>query len=602
MTVGASASCFRATLISMPWALFNRPSLQLAALKAYVEREMEAEITTAHPFLDIAAAIGIEVYRRISETSWAGEALFAPLVFPGQRDKARRLFRESLRQNRADGKPPDYDQLVATIDAACRRWVGRQDFSACRLLGFSVCFGQLLSSLYLARLIRDQGLTIPIVFGGSSCGGTIGRALLRHFPQIDYVVDGEGERPFLGLCAFLAGKEQGLPEAVVGRTALPTVSCHQLADLNLLPIPDFRPYFTEIKTVFPESPFIPVLPLEFSRGCWWNRCAFCNLNLQWQGYRHKSAARMAVEVETQSQAYRCLDFSFTDNALPPREADIFFMQQRQATRDRRFFAEIRATADRDQLDLYRRGGLHAVQVGIEALSTSLLRKMAKGLTVIDNIAIIRDSAAAGIRLDGNLILEFPGSTAEEVAETIDTLDFLLPFRPLAKAVFFLGHGSPVCRAPEAFGISGLAPERRYRALLPPHTAQDIGILAMDYRGGRRRQRQLWRPVADRLASWQAFHHHRPCPDQPALSYRDGGEFLIIRQERIDGPPLHHRLHGRSREIYLYCRRIRTRDQIHQRFRPLSATALASFLGDLCRKRLLFQDGDQVLALAIRHPS
>ena len=59
MTASASASCFRATLISMPWALFNRPSLQLAALKAYVEREMEAEITTLHPFLHIAAAIGI---------------------------------------------------------------------------------------------------------------------------------------------------------------------------------------------------------------------------------------------------------------------------------------------------------------------------------------------------------------------------------------------------------------------------------------------------------------------------------------------------------------------------------------------------------------
>ncbi|HSO09425.1 MAG TPA: RiPP maturation radical SAM C-methyltransferase [Desulfoprunum sp.] len=602
MTASASASCFRATLISMPWALFNRPSLQLAALKAYVEREMEAEITTLHPFLHIAAAIGIDVYRRISQTSWAGEALFAPLVFPGQRDKARRLFRESLRQSGVGGNLPDYDELVVTIDTACRSWLARQDFSACRLLGFSVCFGQLLSSLYLARLIREQGCSAPVVFGGSSCSGPIGRGLLRHFPQIDYVVDGEGERPLLGLCTFVAGKHDGLPEHVIGRTALATAPCHQLEDLDLLPIPDFRPYFTEIKAVFPELPFIPVLPLEFSRGCWWNRCAFCNLNLQWQGYRHKSAPRMTAEVETQSQAYRCLDFFFTDNALPPREADLFFHRQGQSGRDHRFFAEIRGTADRDQLAAYRSGGLHVIQVGIEALSTSLLQKMSKGLTVIDNIAIIRDSAAAGIRLDGNLILEFPGSTAEEVAETLANLDVLLPFRPLAKAVFFLGHGSPVCRAPRTFGISGLASERRYRALLPPEIAQDIGTLIMDYRGGRRRQRQLWRPVADRIGAWHEFHRNRPHSDQPALSYRDGGEFLIIRQERIDGPPLHHRLYGRSREIYLYCERIRTRAEIQQRFHPLSISALDAFLGDLHRKRLLFQDDEKVLALAIRHSS
>ncbi|MBB5347650.1 RiPP maturation radical SAM C-methyltransferase [Desulfoprunum benzoelyticum] len=596
----ASASYFRATLISMPWALFNRPSLQLAALKAYVEQEMEAEITTAHPFLQIAAAIGIDVYRRISETSWAGEALFAPLIFPGQRSKTRRLFRESLRQSGVAGNLPDYDELVSTIDAACRSWLARQDFSACRLLGFSVCFGQLLSSLHLARLIREQGFSAPIVFGGSSCSGTVGQALLRHFPQIDYIVDGEGERPLLGLCAFIAGKHDGLPEHVIGRTTLPTIPCHQLENLDLLPIPDFRPYFTEIKTVFPELPFIPVLPLEFSRGCWWNRCAFCNLNLQWQGYRHKSAPRMIAEVETQSQAHRCLDFFFTDNALPPRESDQFFRHQGQAARDRRFFAEIRGTTGRDQLAIYRSGGLHAIQVGIEALSNSLLQKMAKGLTVIDNIAVIRDSAAAGIVLDGNLILEFPGSTAEEVAETIANLDFLLPFRPLAKAVFFLGHGSPVCRDPRTFGIFGLAPEHRYRALLPAEIAQDVGMLTMDYRGGRRHQRRLWRPVADRIAVWREFHRNRPHPGQPALSYRDGGEFLIIRQERVDGPPLHHRLHGRSREIYLYCRQIRTRADIQQRFHPLSVSALDAFLGDLHRKRLLFQAGEQVLALAIRH--
>jgi len=178
MTASASASRFRATLISMPWALFNRPSLQLAALKAYVEQEMGAEITTAHPFLHIAAAIGIDVYRRISETSWAGEALFAPLVFPGQRDKARRLFGKSLREGGAGGKSPDYDELVATIAAACRNWVAHQDFSSCRLLGFTVCFGQLLSSLHLARLIREQGCSAPVVLGGSSCSGTVGRALL----------------------------------------------------------------------------------------------------------------------------------------------------------------------------------------------------------------------------------------------------------------------------------------------------------------------------------------------------------------------------------------------------------------------------------------
>jgi hypothetical protein len=374
---------------------------------------------------------------------------------------------------------------------------------------------------------------------------------------------------------------------------------HQPVDLDGLPTPDYHPYFAEMKSVFQDLPFIPVLPVEFSRGCWWNRCTFCNLNLQWQGYRYKTTERMTAEVESLSREYQCLDFTFTDNALPFRQADQFFQRQRQLQQDRRFFAEIRATGYHRQLDNSAQGGLQTIQVGIESLSNSLLRKMAKGAAVIDNIAIMKHSAAAGIRLEGNLILEFPGSDAAEVAETIANLDFVLPFSPLGKAVFFLGAGSPIHRHPKEFGISGLIPHRKNLALMPPELARDIGTQILDYRGGRIRQRGLWRPVADKIDAWQAFHRQRQATTQPPLSYRDGGDFLIIRQERIDGPPLQHRLRGLSREIYLHCDRVRTRDQLLKRFRRISAASLDRFLDDLHHKRLLFKDGEQALALAIR---
>ncbi len=138
--------------------------------------------------------------------------------------------------------------------------------------------------------------------------------------------------------------------------------------------------------------------------------------------------------------------------------------------------------------------------------------------------------------------------------------------------------------------------------MPPELARDIGTQVMDYRGGRIRQRQLWRPVADKIDAWQAFHRQRQAPAQPALSYRDGGDFLIIRQEKIGGPPLQHRLRGISREIYLHCNQVRTRDQLQQRFRRISVASLDRFLGELQDKRLLFQDGEQVLALAVRQRS
>ena len=601
MTRAGHATVFRATLISMPWALFNRPSLQLGALKAYVEQGMEAEITALHPYLDVAAAIGVDAYRRISLSSWAGEAVFAPLLFPDQRRQAGRLFDSILRGKGAARHRLDYQAVVDGVAAACDRWLDGHDFSRARLLGFSVCFGQLLASLHLSRQIRTRWPDLPIVFGGSSCCGDAGKALLRHFPWIDYVVDGEGERPLLGLCRHLAGSGEELPERVAARggTASPA-ACRQIEVLDGLPLPDYRPYFDELRQAFPEQPFIPVLPVEFSRGCWWSRCAFCNLNLQWQGYRQKTAERMASEVDALASRHLCLDFAFVDNALPVRAADRFFQRQHRLRQDRRFFAELRATTDSQRLARYAQGGLGTIQVGIEALSNSLLVKMAKGVSVIDNIAIMKHSISAAIRLEGNLILEFPGSSEGEVAETLANLDYVLPFTPLSTVVFFLGAGSPIHCHPREFGITGLVPHRGNLALLPTALAGDIGLQVMDFRGGRVRQRELWRPVADKVAAWQAFHRQRQAASRPALSYRDGGEYLIIRQERPDGPPLQHRLRGTSREIYLYCDRTRTGEDLRQRFSALPAAALERFLSELRDKRLLFSDGDRILALAVRH--
>ena len=64
-------------LISMPWAIFNRPSIQLGTLKSYLRQQLDrVYVECYHPYLDIAAAIGLDNYRIISESPWAAEALY----------------------------------------------------------------------------------------------------------------------------------------------------------------------------------------------------------------------------------------------------------------------------------------------------------------------------------------------------------------------------------------------------------------------------------------------------------------------------------------------------------------------------------------------
>lgn len=591
----------RLALVAMPWPLFNRPSIQLGALAAYLRRQdQQTRVTALHPYLEVARLLGPESYHRISQNVWLCEALYAPLLFPEMTDAAGRLARRLL------GRRPffEFDRTVTVLREQLAGWVDGQPWETLGLVGFSVCFNQLLPSLAAAKAIKQHHPQLPILFGGSSCAGAAGLSLVRAFASIDYLISGEGERPLLALCQALAGRGD-FPEGLVLRRtanhAAPPAREDQLGDLNTLPIPDYDDYFIEMARCFGQGlPFMPELPVEFSRGCWWNQCAFCNLNLQWCGYRGKDAERMAEEVRTLVKRHAVPNLSFTDNVLPPRAGRRFFEIMAADGHDLRFFAELRAS-QRVDLTAMRQGGLAVAQAGIEALSDSLLKKMRKGATVMDNVALIKDCLVQGIRLEGNLIVEFPGSSASEVEETLAVLDFLWPFPPLKTAAFFLGHGSPVAADPKKHGVTAIRSHHKYRQLIPSEILGQLVLLLHDHAGDRVRLRRRWAPVAARVKAWQRFHARRSgaAACLPLLSWRDGGSFLVIRQELPSGQVLHHRLKGLSREIYRACDAVIDVKTLLERFSRVTEKNLRAFLDDLEAKRLIFRAGDRYLALAVQ---
>lgn len=594
---------FRLGLIAMPWALFNRPSVQLGALKGYLAQVApDVQVACLHPYLGLAKSLGLELYREISQDVWLCEGLYAGLLFPEQRGVLQGFLAKRLRRCKAAGGQ-DIDRLWQKVEAHLQQWLARQDWGQFELVGFSVCFNQLLASLLAAKRIKALQPRLPMVFGGSSCVAGMGSSLLATFPWLDYVVHGEGELPLANLCQVLAGRQEALAPQVMARTRQvkeePFRGC-QFKTLAELPTPDYADYFFDLRQEFAGEPFVPELPVEFSRGCWWGKCTFCNLNLQWHGYRGKTAAQMEQEVLGLSERHGCLDFSFTDNVLPGGEAAPFFARMASGTKDFRFFAELRVNQRGETLKGYRQGGLVAVQAGIESLSQGLLERMCKGATVIENLALMKESLALGIRLDGNLITGFPGSTEAEVAETLANLDFVLPFTPLAAATFFLGHGSEVAAKPGDYGIRAIVQHPHNRKLFPPQLLSGLTLLLNDYRGDRAHQRRLWQPVVKKIRSWQRFHEARRSPAYlaPPLSYRDAGNLLLIRQELPGQATLHHRLRGISRAIYLACDTMVEFAELARLFPKLGTAQLATFLEELTAKRLLFAQGTRYLALAV----
>ncbi len=587
----------RLALVAMPWPLFNRPSVQLGVLKGYLHRAWpELQVQNFHPYLRVALALGYELYHELSETQWLAEALSAALLFP---EKSPSIKEFVLKQGRKRGLKFDFEKTVAAIEKTLTTYLSRISWSEFRAVGFSVCLNQLMSSLWAAAWLKKKYPDLPIIFGGSGCAAEMGKSLLKTFPFIDFIINGEGERPLYELLKFLAGQgpfpEKGLfyrqGEQVLG-------GGHAQLPGEALPSPIYEDYLREVAGLPPERRFFPLIPLEASRGCWWLKCRFCNLNLQWEGYRRKPLAQVINEVRAHARA-GLLDFAFMDNCLPIKDALSLFKTLAEDQIDYRFFAELRAVYRREDYALMRRGGLTWVQIGIEALSTSLLRRINKGTTAIDNIAAMRHCEEQGLILEANLIMHFPGSTEKEVEETLKTLDYVFPFRPLSPVSFWLGYGSPVFREPKKFGLKAVYPHPFYRYFLPEEVFKSLVPLAWNYRGDRGYQQKIWKPVEAKVRRWQKAYQRLKKEKGPLLSYRDGGQFLLIRQVLPGGQVLHHRLPKASREIYLFITDPKSLEEISARFPRLPRDKIESFLNDLVAKRLVFREGERFLALAIR---
>ena len=140
----------------------------------------------------------------------------------------------------------------------------------------------------------------------------------------------------------------------------------------------------------------------------------------------------------------------------------------------------------------------------------------------------------------------------------------------------------------------------YTRLFPREILDSLILMIQGFHGGARLQQRLWRPVRERVRTWQRTYAEIHCAprSRPILSYRDGGTFLVIYERRTGRDSMTHRLQGTSREIYLFCDRNRSFRSIARRFDRQGEDRLRAFLRMMQDKRLLFEERDRYLSLAV----
>ncbi|VEN72981.1 conserved hypothetical protein [Candidatus Desulfarcum epimagneticum] len=606
-------------LISAPWPLFNRPSIQLGVLKAHLQKKRpDMDVSARHCYLKIARDIGYERYDAISRSAWMAEAVYSALLFPGRAARAQKVFER--RAKKAGIKPgTDFPALVRRAGRAADELIRDIEPGRFALAGFSVSLCQLSASLYFIRKIKKRFPDLCVAAGGASFSGIGSPDFFSAFPEIDFVIAGEGEIPLAALAGALTGPG-GLDAA--GRLEVPGLfsprtptgafgSRSRLQDPADFRAPDYSEYFDMLEGFEAGKKFFPVLPLEMSRGCprraagktpgsKGRGCFFCNLNLQWEGYRSKAPGAVVSEIDALTSRHRLLSVAFADNLIPLGKAEKIFSGIEGLGKDLDIFCEISANTSEKTLAAMARAGARRVQIGIESLSSRLLTKMNKKTTAIQNLQIMRRCRELGIQNSANLITCFPGSDERDVEETLRALSFAGSFEPLKPVRFWLGLGGHVWQNPGDFGIRAVFPHPRWRELFPKDMVRRGNFIIQDFRGDKTRQEKLWRPVLKKIAQWEREYRavSRENPGSPILSYFDGRDFLLIKQKKPGGKTEIHRLEKTARDIYLFCGRVRRFSQIARAFPGVSRKSLAAFLKSMTEKKLMFEEQDKRLSLAV----
>lgn len=598
------SSPIRTALVALPWAMARRPSAALGALKGYVQRERPLDhVECVYAYLDTAVRCG-KVYDHISEneTNW-GTLFWGSLLYPENAERLRKLWCSTMPAPEAlfgkeRGTPDEYSivfgRIRTALDQCLEDIVASRDWNGW-VVGLTTGFAQIFGDIELARRIKRVAPDAVIVLGGSSANGAVGHGIVREYDWIDYVIQGEGERPLKALLDGLAEdwRSPELGPATICRRNLETrVSMAQISDLDALPVPDYDEYFRNPRV----REFKTALPIEGSRGCWWDRtakdpksiCAFCNLNSQWVGYRQKTAHKLAQEVRELCNEHHVTNIAFTDNIVRHRGFDELIRELNDLEADLSFFYEARAHLDPSHILAMWEVGLRGVQFGIEALSTSLLQRIGKGTTAIQNLQAIKTACELEITHVGNMIVGFPGSTQAEVDETLAVLELVVDvYEPLLISEFVLGVDSYVHREPDEFGVSNVRNSEWYGTVVPDDVLTRLALptYSFDLAQGA----TDWTPVVKRLQGWKR---------KRALTYVEGPDFVRITDQRRARAGCW-QLDGWVGDLYIYSTQIRHRRDILSMFEDeADADEIEEVLHGFLEAGIMFSESNRFLSLAV----
>ena len=252
---------------------------------------------------------------------------------------------------------------------------------------------------------------------------------LRHLPELDFIIRGEGEESLLQLVRqieFGGGLESvsGLSYRMDGDVAnnplgdfIPDLDTLPFPARHLMPMDKYR-YTVEI----PGKGKVKALNIMTSRGCPFD-CSFCASPRMWgRRYRSRSPENVLAEIDELVNKYGAKALWIFDDTFTVERKRTIAICEGMIERfpGINWLCEIRVdTVDRELLALMQKAGCFCVAFGVESGSQRIIdESIGKRIEIEQVRQVVSWCRELKLQYNPFMILSHPGETEEDARETM----------------------------------------------------------------------------------------------------------------------------------------------------------------------------------------
>jgi radical SAM superfamily enzyme YgiQ (UPF0313 family) len=354
------------------------------------------------------------------------------------------------------------------------------------IMGITVPFdGTLYGTLRVARQVKKILPTCKVIIGGGLINTRFRNAervkpLLES--TVDFITYDDGEKPLENIIKLLSGdiSHHELIRTVY-HTSIDGLVKKAITQHGELSHADKgTPYFKSTPNYLYLSYYNSMSPWQrimyqhpansimLAHGCYWKKCAFCDVNIDYIGrYEHPAVEHIADQIEEILNDTHNPNFHFVDEAAPPkllRELAKTIIKRNLNIKWRSMIRFDKAFTP-SLAQLLADSGCTFISGGLEVASDNILKRINKGVSIKQAVHVTSAFYKANVPVHAFLMQGFPGQTLQETVNSLETIRQFFKHKLLTSAFwakFELTAGSPVASNPVDYGITITpAPQESY---------------------------------------------------------------------------------------------------------------------------------------------